>query len=301
LNEVTTPPAISFEGVTKHYRGGGGVTGLTFHVSPGEVFGLLGPNGAGKSTAIRLLVDLIRPVAGTISVFGRDLAHHSVEVRQCLGYLPGDFATNSKATGGEVLSTLGRLKGLRAEAWTPLAASLRADLHRPMGALSKGGRQKIGLISALMGDPPLLVLDEPTTGLDPLVQQRVHREIRRAAEQGRTVLLSSHVLAEVGEMADRIGFIRDGVLAGTQPVDAVQDGQVHLVTFSTTSPVDHEALAALAHLNVVHTTNQSFNLEIRGSLNGLVQLLSTYDLSDFSCREPTLEERFLSFYDDEAP
>lgn len=98
---MTTPPAISFEGVTKHYRGGGGVTGLTFHVSPGEVFGLLGPNGAGKSTAIRLLVDLIRPVAGTISVFGRDLAHHSVEVRQCLGYLPGDFATNSKATGGK--------------------------------------------------------------------------------------------------------------------------------------------------------------------------------------------------------
>ena len=289
-------PAVRFCQVTKHYAGGGGVDDLTFDVARGEVFGFLGPNGAGKSTSIRLMLDLIRPDSGTLSIFGLDAQLDSLEVRQRTGYLPGDLAFEPRLTGHEVLRTVAALRSLSAPTcYEGVASRLRADLDRPTGSLSKGGRQKVGLVAALMGDPELLVLDEPTTGLDPLVQQQVHEEVRRAASEGRTVFLSSHVLAEVGEMADRIGFIRDGKLISVDPFEAFRKAQIHRVDVTTKEPLDPQQLL-LPGVSLVGKAGHTIHLKVEGPLQGVLAALSQLDLVDCAIRPPSIEDEFLAFY-----
>ncbi len=291
-------PAVRFSQVTKRYAGGGGVQELTFDVAQGEVFGFLGPNGAGKSTSIRLMLDLIRPNSGTLSIFGLDAQRDSLEVRRRTGYLPGDLAFDPRLTGHEVLHTVAALRGLSApSSYEGVASRLRADLDRPTGSLSKGGRQKIGLVAALMGDPELLVLDEPTTGLDPLVQQQVHREVRRAAAEGRTVFLSSHVLAEVGEMADRIGFIRDGKLVSVDPLEEFRRAQLHRIEVTTKEPLDAQQLL-LPGVRLVGTSGLTIHLEVQGPLQGVLAAFSRLDLVDCTIRPPSIEDEFLAFYEE---
>ncbi|MEI6700259.1 MAG: ABC transporter ATP-binding protein [Actinomycetota bacterium] len=289
-------PAVRFSQVTKRYAGGGGVEDLTFDVAQGEVFGFLGPNGAGKSTSIRLMLDLIRPNSGSLSIFGLDAQRDSLAVRRRTGYLPGDLAFDPRLTGHEVLHTVAALRGLSAPScYEALAVRLRADLDRPTGSLSKGGRQKVGLVAALMGDPDLLVLDEPTTGLDPLVQQQVHREVRRAASEGRTVFLSSHVLAEVGEMADRIGFIRDGKLVSVDPLEEFRLAQLHRIDVTTAKPLDPTPLL-LPGVRLIEQHELTVSLEIRGPLQAILAALSQLDLVDCAIRTPSIEDEFLEFY-----
>jgi ABC-2 type transport system ATP-binding protein len=290
--------AISLRGVTKHYRGGGGVDDLNLEIAPGEVFGLLGPNGAGKTTAIRLILDLIRPSAGRISIFGLDSRTSSVAIRRRLGYLPGELALYDHLTPQEFLGHFAHLRGGPSPSdIAALADSFDLDLNRTIKTMSKGNRQKIGLVSALMGDPDLLLLDEPTSGLDPLVQRQVHREVRRAAGEGRTVLLSSHILSEVGVMADRVGLIRDGRLVAIERVADLQARSTHLVDVTFSDPPDVSALKALPGVMTCSTSGPQFHLEVSGSLNPLIGELAKHVLMDLSIREPGLDELFLSFYE----
>jgi ABC-2 type transport system ATP-binding protein len=293
---VVESMAISLDHVTKVYRGGGGVHDLTLSVRTGEVFGFLGPNGAGKTTTIRLVLDLIRPSSGSIRVFGLDSKSDGVAIRRRLGYLPGELALYERLSAREILSHFAHLRTL---AWSDVdhyVQLFELDIDRPVRTLSRGNRQKVGLIAAMMGDPDLLVLDEPTSGLDPIIQQQVREEVRRASQEGRTVLLSSHVLSEVGEMADRVGLIREGRLVAIEEVAQLQQRSAHLVEARFKSEPDLAAFAALAGVTSYKVDGTTMYLEVAGDLNPIVELLAKSELGDLSIREPTLEELFLKFY-----
>ena len=291
-------PTIALEGVTKHYRTGAGVDDVTLSIGPGEVFGFLGPNGAGKTTVIRMVLDFIRPDSGRIRIFGMDARADSVRIHGRIGYVPGELALYDRFTAREMLTHFGYLRGRRD--WSSIAVQaerLELELDRPMRKLSKGNRQKVALVSAFAGDPELLLLDEPTSGLDPIVQQQVHAEVRRAADEGRTVFLSSHVLAEVGQVADRVGLIRSGRLIAVERVSELRRRAMHLVDATFASPVAEERFATLPGVSACEVVDHRLHLDVSGSLRPTVQALADVDLVDLSIREPTLEELFLSFYE----
>ena len=291
-------PTIALEGVTKRYGGGGGIEDVTLVVPSGEVFGFLGPNGAGKTTTIRLLLDLIRPDAGRISLFGLDARHDSVAIRRRIGYLPGDLALYDRLTARELLTHFCYLRG--GPSWdsvASLAERFELELDRPIRSLSKGNRQKVGIVQALMGEPELLILDEPTSGLDPLVQQQVHQAIREAAADGRTVFLSSHVLSEVGRIADRVGLIRRGRVMAVERVDDLRGRPVHLVDVRAADDSAFSALARVPGVGQFEASGNEAHFEVTGSLDPLIGELARHRLADLSIREPDLEELFLSFYE----
>jgi ABC-2 type transport system ATP-binding protein len=212
-------PAIETERLTKLYGAARGIEDVTLAVEPGEVFGFLGPNGAGKTTTIRTLLDLLHPSSGSARIFGLDSRRDSVAIRARLGNLPGDFGYGKRSSGREALVLLARLRGVsdlaRAE---ELARRFRADLERPLGQLSRGNRQKVGLILAVFHRPELLILDEPTGGLDPLMQEEFLALVREERERGCAVFLSSHELDEVERVCDRVGIIRGGRLIAVERV-----------------------------------------------------------------------------------
>jgi len=289
---------IKLDHVTKRYRGGGGVSDISLAIRQGEVFGFLGPNGAGKTTIIRLLLDLIRPNSGTITIFGLDSRADSVAIRRRLGYIPGELALYDRLTPREILTHFAYLRG--GIAWssvTPLIDALNLEIDKPVRTMSKGNRQKVGLVAAFMGDPELLLLDEPTSGLDPLIQQQIHEQVRRAALDGRTVFLSSHILSEVGEMAGRVGLIREGRLIAVERVNDLQQRSAHLVDITFPTPPDPEFLGSLSGVQRTAIRDKTLHAEVAGDLNPLIAKLSGVQITDLSIREPDLEELFLSFYE----
>lgn len=304
LREVKDAPvdpsgrAIVLDCVTKQYRGGGGIEEVALEVATGEVFGFLGPNGAGKTTTIRLLLDLIRPDAGRIRLFGLDVRRGSVDIRRRVGYLPGDLALYEDLTARELLTHFCHLRGgLRWEEVQLFVDRFDLELDRPIRALSKGNRQKVGLVQALMGRPELLVLDEPTSGLDPLVQQEVHAAITEAADEGRTVFLSSHVLSEVGRVAHRVGLIREGRVIAVKRVDELRDRSLHLVDVQFVEAPETISLVSTSGVQASEWRGDTLHLEVSGSLDPLIGELSNHPLRDLSVREPDLEESFLNFYE----
>ncbi len=204
-------PAIHTEGLTKKYGDIEALVDLDLEVQRGEVFGFLGPNGAGKTTMIRTVLDLIRPSRGKAAILGLDSHCDSVEIRRHIGYLPGDLAMYPRLTGRDTLAYFGNLRGGIDWAYVgQLAERLNADLSKKVADYSTGNRQKVGLIQAFMSRPELIIMDEPSTGLDPLVQQEFQEMMRELAAEGRTVFLSSHTLSEVQRAGDRVGIIRGG-------------------------------------------------------------------------------------------
>lgn len=220
----STRIAIEINGLTKHFGATRALQGVDLTVPCGAVFGLIGPNGAGKTTAMRILLDLIRPTTGAVSVLGMTPQVGGTELRRRIGYLPGELILEGRATGSALLAHYAQLSGPvprgRVES---LAERLEVDLHRQVRSLSKGNKQKIGLIQALMHNPELLVLDEPTSGLDPLVQQTFHDLIREASDGGATVFLSSHVLSEVELVASQIAILRQGTILTTSTVAELRE------------------------------------------------------------------------------
>lgn len=215
--------AIVCDRVSKRFGPVRAVQQLSLQVQPGTVVGFLGPNGAGKTTTIRMLTGALRPTSGRASVLGGTLAR-DVGLRSRVGYLPGDLRVDPAMTGGQLFAWYGSLRGgLNTSRVDELVTRLGLDPSRPFGTLSKGNRQKVGIVQAFQHDPDVLILDEPTTGLDPLVQREFLDLVRRAAQRGAAVLLSSHVLPEVERIADRVAIIRDGQLVTESTVDELLD------------------------------------------------------------------------------
>jgi len=290
-------PAIRAVGLTKHYGSTVGVSGLTFDVEQGEVFGYLGPNGAGKTTTIRLLLDLIRPTSGSVELFGLDARRDAVALHRRVGYTPGDLALYDRLTGREVLRFFAALRGLTdIEYAETVARRLELDLDTRISSLSKGNRQKVGLVQALLSRPDLLVLDEPTSGLDPLVQQEVYALIDEATEEGRTVFLSSHVLSEVQRIAHRVAVIRSGDLVLVEGVAKLRARAFTRVEarFADEPPAD--AFAGLPGVRELSRFDTTIRFAVEGTPDLLVKAMATYTTVGLDVEEADLEDIFLDLY-----
>jgi ABC-2 type transport system ATP-binding protein len=273
-----------------------GVLDLEFTVEAGEVFAFLGPNGAGKTTTIRLILDLIRPTRGTIEVFGRN-PRRNVDLRRRIGYLPGDLRLYERLSARELCVYFARLRGLTGTGRAAeIAALLELSLERPIGSLSKGNRQKVGIVQAFMHDPDLLVLDEPTAGLDPLVQQAFYRLLAQAQERGATTFLSSHVLPEVQHVADRVALIRDGRLVLVEGIDALRArASARLeATFASAPPV--KAFAGIAGAEEIDRHGRTVLFALHGEADPLIKALARHRVIAIDSHEADLEDIFLTLY-----
>ena len=297
--------AIVTEGLTKSYGAVRGVEGLDLEVHEGEIYGFLGPNGAGKTTTLRLLLDLIRPDRGTASVLGMDVRGERAALHREIGYLPGEFVVWPELTGRENLAYLGRLRGGVADsAVAALAERLELDLGKKFHTYSHGNKQKLGLIQAFMHRPRLLLLDEPTGGLDPLVQNTFAEMLAEVRAEGRTVFLSSHVLSEVERTCDRVGIIREGSLIQVARVSELGMGGTHLVRLTFAEPVDPAAFDLLPGVDrvAVESGGRVVTATVRGEPAPLLQAAMTHGLVEIESRRPSLEELFLHLYGaEEAP
>ncbi|MFG3703054.1 ABC transporter ATP-binding protein, partial [Micromonospora sp. NPDC047620] len=230
---------IATERLTKVFGSNRGITEISIEVAAGEVFGFLGPNGAGKSTTIRLLLGLYRPTSGHIRVLGLDPADDAVAVHRRVGYLPGELALYPRLTGQEHIDRFARIRGLTDLRYCgELRERFDAELDRPVRTLSKGNRQKIGLLLAFMHRPDLLVLDEPTAGLDPLLQDEFARLVHETVANGRTVFLSSHELDEVQRLVDRLAIIKEGRIVVSDTVEGLRGAAPRTIEFRFDHPID---------------------------------------------------------------
>lgn len=291
---------ITAQGLTKSYGHVHALQGVTLEVRRGEVFGFLGPNGAGKTTTIRCLLDLIRPNGGVVRVLGLNPQADPLAVRARAGYLPGELRLEDNLTVEGALRFLNRLRGNKAD-WNftrRLAERLDLDLKTPIKNLSKGNKQKVGLVQALMHRPELLLLDEPTLGLDPLIQQETLRLIREAKAEGATVFLSSHILSEVQEITDRVAIIREGVVVEVAETAALINRALRRARVRFRQPVDSAALANLAGVKILARDDSTGVLiQVEGEMDSLIKTLAAYPVSDFETERPSLEEIFLTYYE----
>jgi len=291
--------AITTSGLTKYYGKTPGILDLDLEVSVGEVFGFIGPNGAGKSTTIRTLLDLLHPDAGKATIFGLDTHHDSVEIRRRTGYLPGDLAMYENMTGRELCLYLSNLRGVQTRARVDeLAQRLQLDLDHKIGAYSTGNRQKVGIVQAFMHDPELLILDEPSAGLDPLMQQELYGLIEEAKTAERTVFLSSHVLPEVERVADTVGIVRSARLVALETIDGLKAKTRRRVDLVFAAPVDPAPFRALDSVADVTVGNHGDRLEVtvKGSLDQVVKAAATHDVVNVITHEGDLEDAFLTYY-----
>jgi beta-exotoxin I transport system ATP-binding protein len=297
---VNALPAIEADGLTKLYGHDRGIEDVSFAVAAGEVFGFLGPNGAGKTTTIRTLLDLIHPSRGSARLFGLDSRRESVAIRARLGNLPGDFGYGRQSSGREALGLLAKLRGIdgvgRADA---LAERFRADLDRPLGQLSRGNRQKVGLILATFHEPELLILDEPTGGLDPLMQQEFLDLVDEERERGCAVFISSHELDEVQRVCDRVGIVREGKLIAVERVDDLLGKARRKVTVRLADPGGLEDLRALSVVEDLQIEGDRVTFTVAGDIDPVVKTLSSHHVLDLEAVHPSLEEVFLAYYRDE--
>jgi ABC-2 type transport system ATP-binding protein len=295
---------IETAGLTKYYGKVRGVEDLDLVVREGEVFGYLGPNGAGKTTTIRLILDLIRPTRGTARLFGQEMRGHAAELKARLGILPGELALWGNLTARDLLTFLGNLHGGLDWVWVDdLAQRLDLDLSRRVGTFSHGNKQKVGLIQAFAHKPSLLILDEPTTGLDPLIQQEFYRLIDEVRAEGRTVFLSSHILPEVDRVCDRVGIIRDGHLVAVEEIAELKHKRLRQMELTFRQPVPPSAFDLPGVREVVQTDSslRFFVDEAPGSLDGVVKRAAQFELLDMRYQQATLEDIFLTYYRKEGP
>ncbi len=296
---MTNNVALMTQGLTKSYGRIRALRGIDLHVQPGEIFGFLGPNGAGKTTTIRCLLDLIRPDGGTARVLGLDPQADPVAVRARTGYLPGELTLESNLRVEGALRYFGQLRGNRIDRGfvRQLATRLELDLSMPIKNLSKGNKQKVGVVQALMSRPDLLLLDEPTAGLDPLMQHEVYRLLREARAGGATVFFSSHIISEVEALADRVAIIREGLIAEEAEPGRLIGMAMRRARVRFRQPVDTTPLAALEGVTVLSKANGlTVTLQVSGEMDGLIKALATFPVSDFETEHPSLEEVFLAYY-----
>jgi len=298
---MTPDTTIHTEGLTKHYGSVEALVDLDLDVRAGEVFGFLGPNGAGKTTTIRTLLDEIRPTAGRASILGMDTHRQSVEIRHHIGYVPGDLAMYPDLTGRDTLTYFANLRGgVDWEYVAGLAERLDADLSKKVGDLSSGNRQKVGIIQAFMNRPDVLIMDEPSSGLDPLMQREFQAMMREVVAEGRTVFLSSHTLSEVQRVADRVGIIRHGLLVAVESVTDLRSKAMRRVEFEFGTPVEASVFESVSGVRDVTVENHRVVLSYDGKMDSLLKTIADrYEVVDITTREADLEEIFLTYYVDE--
>ena len=290
------PEAIELRGLTRWYGKRRGVMDLEADVHEGEVFGFLGPNGAGKTTTIRVLLGLIRPSSGGARVLGRDPWSQANAVHRQLAHLGSDPGYLGEMDAASLLDYLGALRGLPRGSWRPIAERLELDPSVPVRKLSRGNRQKVGVVQVFMGREPLLVMDEPSTGLDPLMQREFLALVSEARADGRTVFLSSHNLPEVERACDRVAIIREGRLVKIATVAALVGDHTRSMNLVLGRPAPDGAFA-LPNVTVLSSTGQDVHLMVRGDVNPLLRRLGELDVRDIAVSAPDVEDLFFRYYE----
>jgi ABC-2 type transport system ATP-binding protein len=299
---VSAPAVIATNGLTKDFGSGRGLFGLDLEIFQGEVFGFLGPNGAGKSTTLRLLLDLIKPTAGSAHVLGLDTARESLAIRRRVGFLPGDLALYPKLTGRVVLDYFAALRGgVEERVRDALVERFEAPVDRPVHELSTGNRQKLGLIQAFMHEPEVLILDEPIAGLDPLVQQSFHALLGEVTAAGRTVFLSSHTLSEVERVTHRVAILRQGRVVVVDSLENLRKVAVQRLEIEFAQPVAASEFQALPGVRDTTAVDRTVTVSFEGSADAVVKAAASHEVLAIRPREEDLEDIFLRYYRADPP
>ena len=290
---------IRTEALTKSYGTHRGIADLDLEIAEGETFGFLGPNGAGKTTTMRILLDLIRPTSGRAEVFGIETTADPVAIHRRVGYLPGEFDLYDRLTGAETITYFGNLRGGVDRAYVAeLIERLDLDPSRHFKEYSKGNKQKVGLVVALQRKPDLLILDEPTAGLDPLVQQTFYALVREARADGRTIFLSSHIIDEVDRTCDRVAIIREGRLVQVDRIEAIRQLAFHHVELTFGTPVATGLFSSLPGVSDVEAAGPIVTMRVNGPIGAVISVAAAHGILDVVSREPNLEDVFLAQYGD---
>ncbi len=293
-------PAIRTQGLSKHYGQVTALADLDLDVAPGEVVGYLGPNGAGKTTTIRLLLGFIRPTAGRAEIFGADCQRDPATVHRRVAYVPAEASLWPSLTGAETLHLLGRLHGQADSSYRDeLVARFDLDPSKKVRAYSRGNRQKVLLIGALMTRADLLVLDEPTGGLDPLMEVAFRRCVTEASERGQAILLSSHILSEAEALCDRVVILRDGRVAESGKLSEMR--HLSAVTVEATFAGGVPDLSGVPGVSGVVIEGHSLRCQVTGPVQPLLAVLAAAGVTRLLSREPSLEELFLAYYGQSVP
>jgi ABC-2 type transport system ATP-binding protein len=312
LNIATNKPVLQVSNLTKIYGrqfGFGdksivgqkviGAQDVSFTVNKGEIFGFLGPNGAGKTTTMRAILDYLHIKSGTITILGFDHKKDRIELRKHIAYVPGDMTLFENFTGEEILEYFSNFRSINQEFFNELRNNFRVNLEKKIKSLSKGNQQQVGLIAALASKPDLLILDEPTSGLDPLMTANFHKIIKKLSDEGITIFLSSHDLAEVQSICDRVGIIKEGKMILIESVDELKKKflQHVVIEFQTDNLPSEEIFRGLdTVISVSKTTSNIYELKIKGNVNELFKLLVNFNIKRFTCENADLEDIFLQFY-----
>jgi len=293
-----TSPLI-LNNLTKYYGSVRGIDDLNLEVRQGEIFGFLGPNGAGKSTTISTILDFIRPTRGTATVLGLDSRQDSTTIHRQVGYLPGELAMYEKMTGRELLGYLAALRGVEATSDIALLAErFDLDLDRKIRTYSSGNKQKVGLVQAFMHRPQLLILDEPTNGLDPIVQQEFYALLREVSGEGRTVFLSSHILPEVERITDRAAIIRHGKLMVVAEIEQLKQQAQRQLEITFTSVIEPNVFEELSTVKQARASSDGRTLavSVAGSVDPVIKVAARYEVESVVSHDGDLESAFLAYY-----
>jgi ABC-2 type transport system ATP-binding protein len=294
---------IVTEALTKYYGATPGIVDLDIEVQVGEVFGFLGPNGAGKSTTIRTLLHMLHPTSGTGSILGLDIRKDTVDIRKRIGYIPGDLAMYNDMTAQQLFEYFSSLRHADTRLMVEeLAGRLQLDVTKKIGSYSSGNRQKVAIVQAFMAEPELLILDEPSGGLDPLMQQEFYRMVDEVKSEGRTVFLSSHILPEVERLADRVGIVRESRLVALETVAALREKAMRRLEIIFSHPVDVSDFASLPGVHRTEGTHngRGIDLAVEGNLDQVMAVAGRHPIENIRSREGDLEEAFLAYYADDA-
>jgi ABC-2 type transport system ATP-binding protein len=292
-------PSIIIEKLSKHYPGAAAyaLKDLSLKIMPGEIYGFLGPNGAGKTTTIRLLMNFIQPTKGRASILGNDIVNGSVAIKKSVGYLSGDPALYPKMTGRQFLSYMKALQPPKHPNYiNELARRFSVDLNLRVGNLSKGNFQKVGIVQAFMHEPDVLILDEPTGGLDPLMQEKFYELVKETKDRGACLFVSSHNLTEVQKMCDRVGFIRRGKLIAEQTLADLTKEATQTFDIGFVEAIPMTELKHLSKAKITKNSEHHITIHVHGELSDLFAVLARHKVNSITQREANLEEDFLRFY-----
>src|SRR5512136_1639400 len=287
---------IEVSHLTKYYGKSRGIVDVSFNVEEGEIFGFIGPNGAGKSTTIRLLLSLIHPTSGSARVFGKDVVSHGPEIRRDIGYLPSEIFYYE---GMKVIDLLKYSASFYERDCTQrmheLSELMELEMNRRISDLSYGNKKKVGIVQGLLHSPKLLLLDEPTAGLDPLMQRKFFDLVRAENARGVTVFFSSHILGEVQRLCTRVGIIREGRIVEISDIRSLQQNNYKKVNV-TASDLDEKTFD-LPGVTNIQKDNGTLRFFFKGDINLVMRKISSLQVSDVTIEEPTLEEIFMHYYE----
>ncbi|SDZ65778.1 ABC-2 type transport system ATP-binding protein [Evansella caseinilytica] len=286
---------VELKSVTKNYQGNRGITDVTFTINEGEVFGFIGPNGAGKSTTIRTLLNFIHPTSGSATIFGKDIVKESKEIKKLVGYLPSEVHYYDDMKAIDLLKYSAGLHNYHNDKRIhELANKLQLDLNKKIEDLSFGNRKKVGIIQALLHEPKLLILDEPTGGLDPLMQNIFFDLLKEENKKGVTIFFSSHILSEVQKLCDRVAIIKEGELIKVEKVETLTQNNIKKVSLLLTK----EANLGLNMEGILskEKNGDDYQLLFNGEISSLLTMLAPLEVKDILIEEPTLDEIFMHYY-----